>query len=83
KFSVISSTDELDRVLACIERLKLKIPYQSHSDLRKLINQGKVNFIDIHLCHVSRYIREEIFSSIDVAIVETCDVTSDGRIYLN
>ncbi|CAF4882054.1 unnamed protein product, partial [Rotaria sp. Silwood1] len=87
KFSInlytgASTGDELDRVLACIERLKLKIPYQSHSDLRKLINQGKVNFIDMHLSHVSRYIREGIFPPIDVAVIEACDVTSDGRIYL-
>ncbi|CAF1560281.1 unnamed protein product, partial [Rotaria sordida] len=30
----------------------------------------------------SKYIREGIFPPIDVAIVEACDVTSDGRIYL-
>ncbi|CAF1302270.1 unnamed protein product [Rotaria sordida] len=77
-----STGDELDGVLARSGRLKLKIPYQSHKDLRKLINQGKVNFIDMHLSHVSKYIREGIFPPIDVAIVEACDVTSDGRIYL-
>ncbi|CAF4678285.1 unnamed protein product, partial [Rotaria sp. Silwood2] len=77
-----STGDELDGVLARTGRLKLKIPYQSHPDLRKLINNGKLNFIDMHLSHVSRYIREGIFPSIDVAIIEACDVTSDGRIYL-
>jgi len=77
-----STGDELDGVLARTGRMKLRIPYQSHPDLRKLINQGKLNFIDMHLSHVGRYIREGIFPSIDVAIVEACDVTSDGRIYL-
>jgi acetyl-CoA hydrolase/succinyl-CoA:acetate CoA-transferase len=77
-----SAGDELDGVLARTGRMKLRIPYQSHPDLRKLINQGKLNFIDIHLSHVSRYIREGIFPPIDVAIIEACDVTSDGRIYL-
>lgn len=74
--------DELDGVLARTGRMKLRIPYQSHPDLRKLINQGKLNFIDMHLSHVSRYIREGIFPAIDVALIEACDVTSDGRIYL-
>ncbi|CAF3285500.1 unnamed protein product [Rotaria sp. Silwood2] len=77
-----STGDELDGVLARTGRMKLKIPYQSHPDLRKLINQGKLDFIDMHLSHVSRYIREGIFPSIDVALIEACDVTSDGRIYL-
>ncbi|CAF0950776.1 unnamed protein product, partial [Adineta ricciae] len=77
-----STGDELDGVLARTGRMKLRIPYQSHPDLRKLINKGKLNFIDMHLSHVGRYIREGIFPSIDVAIVEACDVTSDGRIYL-
>ena len=77
-----STGDELDGVLARTGRMKLRIPYQSHPDVRKLINQGKLDFIDMHLSHVSRYIREGIFPSIDVAIIEACDVTSDGRIYL-
>lgn len=77
-----STGDELDGVLARTGRMKLRIPYQSHPDLRRLINQGKMNFIDMHLSHVGRYIREGIFPPIDVAIVEACDVTADGRIYL-
>jgi acyl-CoA hydrolase len=36
----------------------------------------------MHLSHVGRYIREGIFPPIDVAVVEACDVTPDGRIYL-
>ncbi|CAF1372709.1 unnamed protein product [Adineta steineri] len=77
-----STGDELDGVLARTGRMKLRIPYQSHPDLRKLINEGKLNFIDMHLSHVGRYIREGIFPPIDVAIIEACDVTPDGRIYL-
>jgi acetyl-CoA hydrolase/succinyl-CoA:acetate CoA-transferase len=77
-----STGDELDGVLARTGRMKLRIPYQSHPDVRKLINQGKLKFIDMHLSHVGRYIREGIFPPIDVAVVEACDVTPDGRIYL-
>lgn len=81
-FTGASTGDELDGVLARTGRMKLRVPYQSHSDLRKLINQGKLNYIDMHLSHVARYIREKIFPSIDVAVIEACDVTADGRIYL-
>ncbi|CAF3490388.1 unnamed protein product [Rotaria socialis] len=87
KFSInlytgASTGDELDGVLARTGRLKLRIPYQSHPDIRSLINKGKLNYIDMHLSHVSKYIREGIFPSIDVAVIEACDVTADGRIYL-
>ncbi|CAF1199763.1 unnamed protein product [Didymodactylos carnosus] len=81
-FTGASVGDELDGVLARTGTLKLRIPYQSHIDIRKLINNGNLNYIDMHLSHVGRYIREGIFPPIDVAIVEACDVTSDGRIYL-
>jgi len=77
-----STGDELDGVLARTGRMKLRIPYQSHPDLRKLINEGKLSFIDMHLSHVGRYIREGIFPPIDVAIIEACDITPDGRVYL-
>jgi succinyl-CoA:acetate CoA-transferase len=81
-FTGASTGDELDGVLARTGRMKLRIPYQSHPDIRKLINQGKLNFIDMHLSHVGRYIKEGIFPPIDAAIIEACDVTQDGRIYL-
>ena len=77
-----STGDELDGVLARTGRMKLRIPYQSHPDLRKLINEGKLDYVDMHLSHVAKYIGEGIFPPIDVAIVEACDVTEDGRIYL-
>lgn len=81
-FTGASTGDELDGVLARTNRMKLRIPYQSHPDMRKLINQGKLNYLDMHLSHVRRYIREGIFPSIDVALIEACDVTADGRVYL-
>jgi acetyl-CoA hydrolase/succinyl-CoA:acetate CoA-transferase len=81
-FTGASTGDELDGVLARTGKMKLRIPYQSHNDLRKLINQGKINFIDMHLSHVGKFIREKLFPPIDVALIEACDVTPDGRIYL-
>ena len=58
----------LNGVLAGTGRMKLRIPYQSHSDLCKLINAGKLNFIDMHLSHVGRYIRKGIFPPMDESI---------------
>ena len=79
-----STGDQRDGVLARTGRMELRIPYQSHSHpyLRKLINAGKLNFIDMHLNHVGRHIREGIFPPIDVALFKACDVIADSRIYL-
>jgi len=77
-----STGEELDGVLAKTGALKLRIPYQSNSHLRNLINAGEVDFIDMHLSHVVKYIEHGILPAIDVAIVEAIDVSSDGKIYL-
>lgn len=78
-----STGEELDGVLAKTGALKLRIPYQSNSHLRNLINQGETDFIDMHLSHVVKYIEHGILPKIDVAIVEAIDVTTDGKIYLS
>ncbi|BDA79774.1 acetyl-CoA hydrolase [Leptospira kobayashii] len=81
-YSGASTGEELDGALARSGALKLRIPYQSNSYLRNLINEGSVDFIDMHLSHVVKYIEHGILPSIDVAIVEAVDVTADGKIYL-
>ncbi|EMJ89715.1 succinate CoA transferase [Leptospira meyeri] len=78
-----STGEELDGALARTGALKLRIPYQSNSHLRNLINQGETDFIDMHLSHVVKYIEHGILPKIDVAIVEAIDVTVDGKIYLS
>ncbi|TGN20731.1 succinate CoA transferase [Leptospira idonii] len=77
-----STGEELDGALAKTGALKLRIPYQSNSYLRNQINAGNVDFIDMHLSHVVKYIEHGILPSIDAAIVEAVDVTSDGKVYL-
>ncbi|MDF3819364.1 succinate CoA transferase [Leptospira sp. 96542] len=77
-----STGEELDGCLAKTGALKLRIPYQSNSYLRNLINSGQTDFIDMHLSHVVKYIEHGILPKIDVSIVEAVDVTPDGKIYL-
>lgn len=78
-----ASTGELlDGVLARTGALRKRLPFQSTPDLRDRINRGEVEFIDMHLSHVANYIVHGVLDPIDVAIVEACDVTPDGRIYL-
>jgi acetyl-CoA hydrolase/succinyl-CoA:acetate CoA-transferase len=77
-----STGEELDGVLARSGALRKRLPFQSTPDLRDRINRGEVEFIDMHLSHVANYIVHGVLDPIDAAIVEACDVTPDGRIYL-
>ncbi|MBX7221403.1 MAG: succinate CoA transferase [Blastocatellia bacterium] len=77
-----STGDELDGVLARTNAMKKRLPFQSTPDVRDRINRGEIEFLDIHLSHVPRYIEHNILDPIDIAIVEAVDVTPEGRIYL-
>lgn len=77
-----STGEEVDGVLARSGCVRKRLPFQSTPDMRNRINSGEVEFVDMHLSHVAAYIVHGVLDPIDVAIVEACDVTPDGRIYL-
>jgi acetyl-CoA hydrolase/succinyl-CoA:acetate CoA-transferase len=78
-----ASTGELlDGVLARTGAVRRRLPFQSTPDMRDRINRGEIEFVDMHLSHVANYIVHGVLDPIDVAIVEACDVTPDGRVYL-
>lgn len=73
--------DELDGELARAHAIKKRIPYQSNDDVRKGINEGEIEFADLHLSHVAQYLRYGFVEPCKTAIIEAVDVTDDGRIY--
>ncbi|MBI9070700.1 MAG: acetyl-CoA hydrolase/transferase family protein [Melioribacteraceae bacterium] len=75
-----STGDSLDGELARAEAISFRTPYQSHPDLRKLINAGKADFFDSHLSIVAQNIRYGFYGKLDFAVIEACDVTEDGEI---
>lgn len=77
-----STGDSLDGSLARAEAVKFRTPYQSNSDLRKLINSGKAEYFDTHLSVVAQNLRYGFLGKIDWAIIEACDVTENGEIVL-
>jgi succinyl-CoA:acetate CoA-transferase len=48
--------------------------------LRKLINSGEVDYIDMHLSEVGQLTRYGFLGNLDVAIVEACAITEEGHI---
>ena len=71
-----------DDELGLAEALSWRAPYMTSGPLRKLANTGRLDFVDMHLSHVSQMIMEGFLGRMDFAIVEATDITPDGRVYL-
>ncbi|MEQ8786155.1 MAG: succinate CoA transferase [Pirellulaceae bacterium] len=77
-----STGRSLDDALAEAEAISWRAPYQSSVPLRKQINDGRVQFVDMHLSHVPQSVLFGFMGKVDVAVVEVADITKDGRAYL-
>ncbi|MBX3728087.1 MAG: acetyl-CoA hydrolase/transferase family protein [Candidatus Sumerlaeia bacterium] len=78
-----STGKNLDEALGAAEAISWRAPYQSSKALRKQMNSGKMQFVDMHLSHVPQTVAEGFFGPMDIAVVEATDVTPDGRVYLS
>ena len=72
--------DELDGVLARAGVLRRRYGYQSNKDLRALINEDKVQYIDTHVSHVPYMLKNGYLGDIDVAVLEVAGVDKQGRL---
>jgi succinyl-CoA:acetate CoA-transferase len=65
-----STAPELDGALARANGLQLRLPYQSDPTLRDAINEGRIDYLDIHLSHVAQRAWFGFYGDVDVAIIE-------------
>ncbi len=77
-----STGRSLDDALAEADAISWRAPYQSSVPLRERINDGRVDFVDMHLSHVPQSVLFGFFGKIDFAVIEASRVTSDGRVFL-
>ena len=77
-----STGDSCDGVLIRANALDFRAPYTTNSDFRKACNNGQVKYSDIHLSQMAQRIRSGFLGKVNVAIMEACELTADGRIYL-
>jgi succinyl-CoA:acetate CoA-transferase len=75
-----STAPELDGVLAKADGIELRLPYQSDPACRKRINDGELDYVDIHLSHVAQFVWFGFLGKLDVAVVEVAGVLEDGRL---
>lgn len=71
-----------DDELARAEAVSWRAPYMTSVPLRQLANTGKIDFVDMHLSHVSQTVMEGFLGPINFAIIEATEITRDGRVYL-
>jgi len=76
-----STGKSLDESLAAAEAIEWRAPYQSSGALRKQINAGSVDFVDMHLSHLPQWLSFGFFGDIDVAVIEASEITPDGRVF--
>ncbi|SDF20479.1 acetyl-CoA hydrolase/transferase family protein [Sporolituus thermophilus] len=72
---------ELDGALAEANGIAKRLPYQTNEAIRKMINNGSIQYTDLHLSHVAQMARYGFLGGkVDVAIVEACAITEEGHI---
>ncbi|MGE5570954.1 MAG: succinate CoA transferase [Rhodospirillales bacterium] len=62
--------------------LSFRCPYQANARARAMINSGEVEFLDVHLSHLTQALRYGFLGPMHWAIVEAADITPDGGIVL-
>jgi acyl-CoA hydrolase len=76
--SAAEAGPSVDHDLAAADAISFRTPYQAEKVMRKTINDGKVEHLDVHLSHLPQQIANGIFAPIHFAIIEASDITEDG-----
>lgn len=75
-----STAPELDGVLAKAGGMQLRLPYMSDPNMRRQINDGELDYMDIHLSHVAQHAWIGFYGHINVAVIEAVGILADGRL---
>ncbi len=81
-FTGASTGDSCDGVLSRAKAIRYRAPYTTNKDFRAAVNNGEIAYNDIHLSQMAQELRYGFMGRVDTAIIEACEVTDDGKIYL-
>lgn len=81
-FTGASTGDATDGILSRIKAIRYRAPYTTNPDFRKAVNNGEIAYNDIHLSQMAQEVRYGFMGKVDVAILEACEITPDGKVYL-
>ena len=77
-WSGASTGPELDGALAKADGIEFRLPYNSDPVAREKINNGEMNYFDMHLSQVAPMAWEGFMGKMDVAVVEISGITPEG-----
>ena len=72
--------DEIDDALVRTGAMTRRMPYQTNTACRDAINDGRVDYFDMHLSQVPLWVRTGYLKPIDFAIVEVSSIDEAGHI---
>ena len=78
-FTGASTGDATDGILSRVKAIRYRAPYTTNPDFRKAVNNGEIAYNDIHLSQMAQEVRYGFMGKVDVAILEACEITPDGK----
>ena len=77
-----STGDSCDGTLTRAHALKFRAPYTTNTDFRKAVNNGEINYTDIHLSQVAQRLRSGFLGHVNVAVIGGLGIIKKGRGYM-
>lgn len=77
-FTGASTSAEVDGALAEVDGVHLRTPFNTDPDMRKAINDGRVEYMDQHLSHLAQQVWFGFYGNLDVAVIEVAAVLPNG-----
>ncbi len=81
-FTGASTGESCDGILAKAKAIRYRAPYTTNQGFRKAVNNGEIAYNDIHLSQMAQELRYGFMGKVDLAIIEACELTPDGKLYL-
>lgn len=78
--NAVSNSEKMDSVLARSNVLGFHGFFQDNRDMRRAVNEGRIDFCDCHLGLLADKIRAGDYGKIDYAVMEAIFVDKDGSI---
>ena len=79
-YSGASVGPEIDTALTEAGVIRKRLPYLTNKTISKAINQGKIEYVDMHLSHSTQYLNYGAIPKINIALIEALAITEDGNI---
>ena len=69
-FTGASSCQSIEGDMANAHAIKFRAPFSTNADFRRHVNQGEIDYEDMHLGHMAERLRHGFYGTMDWAIIE-------------